>query len=112
MEPDKRFEFWRKAEEEATEPKNKEEIREAWMLDCHSSFIAEMFANEIDAAEGENREPVASNEDNACDQGEANNDEDSSDPSCYVFHCEDSFPVGTLIKAIRDLMDRPKLRRS
>jgi hypothetical protein len=34
---------------------------------------------------------------------------DGYDPNCYAFNCEDSYPVGTLIKAIRGLMDRQKL---
>jgi hypothetical protein len=36
-------------------------------------------------------------------------EEDDHDPNCYAFYSEDSYPVGTLIKAIRGLMDRPKL---
>ena len=35
--------------------------------------------------------------------------EDGHDPNCYAFHTEDSYPVGTLIKAIRSLMERPEL---
>lgn len=36
-------------------------------------------------------------------------DEEGDDPNCYAFNCEDSYPIGTLIKAIRGLMDRPEI---
>lgn len=36
-------------------------------------------------------------------------DEDDYDPNCYAFNCEDSYPIGQLIDAIRDLMERPQL---
>lgn len=40
---------------------------------------------------------------------EEDEDEDSYDPNCYAFYTEDSYPIGTLIAAIRKLMDRPEL---
>jgi len=42
------------------------------------------------------------------DEGGEAADEDS-DPSCYAFYCEDSYPIGTLIAAICGLMTRPDL---
>jgi hypothetical protein len=33
--------------------------------------------------------------------------EDRHDPNCYAFFCEDSYPVGQLIDAIDDMMERP-----
>lgn len=60
----------------------------------------------------ENQEPEPdeaeeATEDDFNEDGE--DEEDDHDPNCYAFYSEDSYPVGTLIKAIRGLMDRPKL---
>jgi hypothetical protein len=52
-----------------------------------------------------------------CDQGpeedreeEIEDDEEhGSDKDCYGFYSEDSYPVGLLVDAIRDVMDRPEL---
>jgi hypothetical protein len=43
------------------------------------------------------------------DEDGEDGEEDGYDPNCYAFYSEDSYPVGTLIKAIRGLMDRPEL---
>lgn len=40
---------------------------------------------------------------------ECDEEEDDHDPNCYAFHAEDDYPVGTLIEAISELMDRPDL---
>jgi|GEM_PF-2445999 len=42
------------------------------------------------------------------EQDDTPEDEDSAD-DCYGFYSEDSYPVGQLIDAIRDVMDRPEL---
>lgn len=51
-----------------------------------------------------------------CSAKESENDDTTGDPDdedsaedCYGFHTEDSYPVGQLIDAIRDLMERPEL---
>lgn len=36
-------------------------------------------------------------------------DEDSSDPECYAFYSEDSYPIGQLVDTIRGLSERPDL---
>ncbi len=41
--------------------------------------------------------------------GEDDDDESDADDGCYGFYSEDSYPIGQLIRAIRDLMDRPEL---
>jgi hypothetical protein len=45
----------------------------------------------------------------ADDDGECHEEEDWSDPSCYAFHLEDSYPVDQLNATIRDLSMRPDL---
>jgi hypothetical protein len=60
----------------------------------------------------ENPEPVADEAEgdfNEEDEEDEEGEEGDHDPHCYAFYSEDSYPVGTLIKAIRGLMDRPKL---
>lgn len=54
-------------------------------------------------------EPEPEPEDTEEDEDDDDEDADDSDPNCYAFYSEDSYPVGTLIKAIRGLMDRPDI---
>jgi len=42
------IELFRKAYEKETDPELKAELREEWMIACHSWFMLEMFANDSD----------------------------------------------------------------
>jgi hypothetical protein len=43
------------------------------------------------------------------DNQECEDEADDYDPNCYAFYCEDSYPIGQLIAAIRSLAKRPEL---
>jgi hypothetical protein len=72
------------------------------------AYEAEISASEFDAYVSKSASITEEKEEQ--EPGElAEYDGDACDPHCYAFYSEDSYPVGTLIKAIRGLMDRPKL---
>jgi hypothetical protein len=74
--------------------------------------ILRMIPSAPASGETTEAEPDEAEEDNEGDydgEGDEENEEDDHDPNCYAFYSEDSYPVGTLIKAIRGLMERPKL---
>jgi len=48
-------------------------------------------------------------EDDGEQVGEDDEEESDANDDCYGFYSEDSYPVGLLIDAIRDVMDRPEL---
>jgi hypothetical protein len=54
-------------------------------------------------------EETESDRDDIEEDGEYDDDEDGCDPNCYAFNCEDSYPVGQLIDAVRDMLERPEL---
>lgn len=81
------------------------------MLVMESSVnILNSIPSPPDIAEEPEPEPADTeeNDEDGDDEDEAT-DADDSDPNCYAFYSEDSYPVGTLIKAIRGLMDRPDI---
>lgn len=43
------------------------------------------------------------------DANETDEGEEFPGPDCYAFHAEDNYPVGQLIDAVRDVMERPEL---
>jgi hypothetical protein len=54
-------------------------------------------------------EETESEPDDVEEDGEQDDDGNGYDPSCYAFNCEDSYPVGQLIDAVRDMLERPEL---
>ena len=61
------------------------------------------------ADEPEPEPEPAEPDENEEDAEDEETEDDGYDPNCYAFYCEDSYPVGTLIKAIRSLMERSDL---
>jgi hypothetical protein len=73
-------------------------------------FLSEIHSHDPDG--GDLFPGLAGNEEDTeldPEEHDREDEEDDRDPNCYAFHSEDSYPVGTLIRAIRSLMDRPKL---
>lgn len=58
----------------------------------------------------ENREEFFDdNEDDPLVEEDQDDEEDTYDPNCYAFNCEDTYPVSQLIDGIRDVMARPEV---
>jgi len=69
-----------------------------------SKFIASKTDRGIEAAAEEESEP-----DDTSEEDDEDDDEEGIDKDCYAFYTEDSYPVGQLVDAIRDIMERPEL---
>lgn len=81
------------------------------------SEYARQRAEEICGAcqPGETADPSAPEMSDATDEEQdpcefpADEDERSPNPDCYAFHAEDCYPVGQIVDAVGDIMERPEL---